>query len=321
MLTPWFVLTFASMTVAWYLYVSGGVSFFDLLRIVDRIRASIFTDFLNPSTTQGLADVIATPRTPLNYIYKGVHLAWQGLVVVGVVATFKRRSGLNVRQEYLLLATSFLGMDLAGLVVPFFASSISTSRLFPITLIFLAPFGVAGGVVTSRAIIHILFRRRRSRDSRVFEAVGAFLIVYFLFNSGFVHQLANDPQSYALDPSVVYRPNFTDSDVAGAYWAGSYVGEGETVYSDAMYAYVLEMYRGSYHPLQGITQTTNRINQGDFIFLGHANTQFGMLRLENPGPIGRLNLTVVRFQSLTLYQELQLANRVYDNGAVEIFLF
>src|SRR5438046_7525166 len=26
MLTPWFVLTFASMTVAWYLYVSGGVS-------------------------------------------------------------------------------------------------------------------------------------------------------------------------------------------------------------------------------------------------------------------------------------------------------
>ena len=320
MLVPWFVVSFAVVTVGWYIYVSGGASFAGVLRIADQIRTSILADFLDPSNTQGLAIILSESKTPLSYLYKAIHLGSQGLIVVGMAAASMRRGGINVGREYLFLSVSFLAMDGAGIVVPFFASAINTTRLFSITLIFLAPFGIVGGVIVSKALVRVVRAGHRIGDARAVSTVGVFLVVYFLFNTGFVHHMAGQPLSFTLDPDVIDRPHFTDSDVAGAIWVSQHVGTDRTIFADIDYAYLLEMYRGSFLALEGLDNITSPLHPGDLLFLGTINTAYGTLKLGYPGS-PRLSSKVVQLQALAIYKELKLSNRVYENGGTEVFIF
>jgi len=317
--SPRFLLLYGTITIGWYIYISGSSSFVTLIRIADQIQTSILSDFLNPASTQGLQLVLATPSTPLNYVYKAVHLVWQGMIILGIASRLGRNSKQALGFDFLHLSIAYFALDVAGIVVPFFAATINTQRLFSVTLIFLAPFGILGGLVIVRFVERLLRLSNSSSLRAAGRAVTTFLLVYFLFNVGVIHHFANQPSSFVLDPKSGYRPHFTDSDILGAIWARDHIPPQKALYADAEYAYVLAGYRGLFLPLSGKGEIVNPVRNGDLLFLGTDNLELGTLRLENP-ELPRLNSTNVAIGNLAISFVLLNSSCIYDNANVQIFL-
>ena len=141
-------------------------------------------------------------------------------IVVGFVVTaVTRQRGINFDLQYLLLSCGALGICIGGVTLPFFASALNTSRLYQISLILLAPFGIIGGIaLTSR------LRNLSDPCNHSLHIVAIFLGIFLLFNCGWVYEVCQDEStSFALNSSLDY-PVFNKQEVLGSSLANRFEG-------------------------------------------------------------------------------------------------
>ena len=117
-----------------------------IVNIGNKIVKNIFEDLINTETNQGLNIIISSTRTGLlGYFNKAIHLTTQFFISVGLIISLSKWSDSKFKREYLAFSIPFFGLSIAGILVPYFASTINTSRLYGISLLILAPFCVVGG--------------------------------------------------------------------------------------------------------------------------------------------------------------------------------
>ena len=215
-----YVLIFFVLILSWYIYVSGASNFSNIIRIGNHISLSFITDFLNPSSAQGLAVIISERMSVLHEVARYIHFISIFFIAVGILSLlFIKPKNMNFKKEYAALSfVSFL-IAAAGIAVPFFASELNTERLYHMTLIFLAPFCITGGIIVLTILYRILhIKSFFKKGNYTIKALSIFLFFFLLFNSGWVYQIADDgPTSIALDKDVNY-PRFNSLEVVGAHW-------------------------------------------------------------------------------------------------------
>ena len=214
-----YILVLALIALLWYSMIAGGTAFATLAGIGDKIAGTLFAEPLSPTTAQGLHILTSQSVTLLHSLAKGVHIATQGLIVIGLLATLLKRERWRIEPEYLAVSLVFLAINLAGIVVPFFASSLNTSRLYHITLIFLAPFAIIGGIALYEAAVERLHALKTVPCmGSAYQALSVFFVVFLLFNTGLIYQITGDsPTSMALETSGD-KPVFSGKEVRGAGW-------------------------------------------------------------------------------------------------------
>lgn len=241
------VLFFTGFTLGWYMFVAGGTSFDTIVSIIDHIGNTIFVDLLNPEETEGLDLLISTPQSLLHTVAKGLHLITLALIVVGFVAIWFRRKNTRFSREYIAFSFIALLFGVAGVLVPNFSSTLNTSRLYQIVLIFLSPFCVVGGIsmlAAPGAYINKL-RSGRLAGRTPLVLMSVLFSLLFLFSTGWIYECANDqPSSIALSQNsikkyggdtpknVFYGTFIPEHDVFGARWLGRYMENGSVVYAD-----------------------------------------------------------------------------------------
>jgi uncharacterized membrane protein len=214
------VIPFFIFTLIWYLYTSGSSAFLSIVVILDQIVNNIFTSFLNPENVQGLAIISASGSSALLSAFKYMHIFTQFCIVIGVIAWLLKSKKMKFEKEYSAFAIVNIIILVACLTVPFFASAINTTRLYQISLLYLAPFFVVGWVTvlkTPAAFINI--RGLNISINTIYKALSLFLALYLLFNSGVVFELLKDSttMSYSLnDTADIAR--FNSQEVSGAKW-------------------------------------------------------------------------------------------------------
>jgi uncharacterized membrane protein len=214
------VIPFFIFTLVWYLYTSGSSAFLSIVVILDQIINNIFTSFLNPENVQGLAIISANDSSDLLRAFKYMHIFTQFCIVIGVVAWLLKSKKMKFHKEYSAFAIVNIMILVACLAVPFFASAINTTRLYQISLFFLAPFFVVGWVTilkTPTALVNI--RGFNISINTTYKVLSLFLALYLLFNSGVVFELLKDstPMSYSLNDTVDIA-RFNSQEVTGAKW-------------------------------------------------------------------------------------------------------
>ena len=241
------VLFFTGFTLGWYILIAGGTSFDTIVSIIDHIGNTVLVDLLNPEATEGLDLLISTPQSPLHTVAKGLHLITLALIVVGFIAICSWRSTTNFSREYIAFSFIALLFGVAGVVVPNFSSTLNTSRLYQIVLIFLSPLCVIGGISILAALGTYINKLRSGwltgRTPLVLMSVLFSLL--FLFSTGWIYECANDqPSSIALSQdsikkygggtpkNVFYGTFIPEHDVFGARWLGKYTEDGSVVYAD-----------------------------------------------------------------------------------------
>lgn len=232
-----FVLIFITFTITWYMYISSSSAFNSIVNIGNQISGSIFTEFLSPKSAQGLDIILAETASPLHNVAKYLHLLFQFFIFAGLAATMMKYNEKTFEREYEAFSLLNFAICVGGIALPYFAGALNTTRLYHITLIFLAPYCVIGGTTVYKMIkeaakacytnksvrsslkakqyrdyLYSVLRGGRLFPSRIsllgnFEVplvISVLLAVFLLFNSGWAYEIANDnPGSIALSQESI----------------------------------------------------------------------------------------------------------------------
>ncbi|WP_292520022.1 DUF2206 domain-containing protein [Methanoculleus sp.] len=306
-----YIVIFGVLTYLWYSTVAEGTAFATIAGIGDKIWNTLFTDSFNPTTAQGMHILTSQSITPLHGLAKVVHIATQGLIAVGLLATLMKRERWRIEPEYLAVSLVFLVINIAGIIVPFFASSLNTSRLYHITLILLAPFAIIGGIALYDAVVgKIRVIMAAPLMGTAYQALSAFFVVFLLFNSGLIYQVVNDdPTSMALE-TTGDKPVFNGKEVQGARWLFS-EGNKRPIYVDGTRWWLLlgfDLRHQRYLP-----ENASLMEPNSYLYFGTYNLMRESVRLEAQEHA----VTVAGYTDAGRYVQDQ--NRIYDNAGSAIY--
>lgn len=268
-ITLTFVLIFITFALSWYMYISSSSTFKSIVQIGNHIVTTFYGDFLNPEASEGVAIILKESPSFLHDMNKYIHLIAQFFISVGLFGFLLNNGKIKFKRDYVAFSIVNFIILLAGIAVPYFASSLNTSRLYQISLIFLAPFCIVGGIIFFKIISKIFIKSWKEKyDDFPLKFISIFLVFFLLFNSGFIYQLANDiPRSFSLSNNFDF-PIFSEKDYSCAIWLYN-SKSGAQVYADYNREVLFRSLVGDRS--KRIPSDRNNIKEKSYIFVGNFN--------------------------------------------------
>lgn len=328
-ITSTFVLLFVVFTLTWYMNISSSSSFNTIVHIGNHIVSSIYTDFLNPEAAQGLKIMLAKPQLGIiSQISRIINYLNQIFIIIGVSVLLQPKI-MRFEKEYAMFSFVNLGILFAAISVPFFASALNMTRLYQITLIFLAPFGIIGGVAIFRTINKIVGAAWTDESMRrSVKVLSVYFVIFLLFQTGLVYYMVQghsgsisisregiNKYGSAEDKASFYTGlNVFEQDVFSARWFDRSVDQGvdTRVYVDYISNHPLIGYGMMPGHNQILSGTTTTIEPGAFVYLGYPNVIENVARKRSEG--------VPFFNPTELSPFLMSINKIYVNGGSEIYV-
>ena len=323
-----FVLIFITFTIAWYIYISSSSAFNTIVHIGDHITHTLFTEFLSPESSRGMYMIMRAETSLLRFITKYLYLTIQLFIIIGFLKTLINYKKLNFSKIYLEFSMYFFIILLLAIAVSSF-SVMDPRRLFHISLFTLAPFSIIGGLTICKMITNTFkLPWTHERVKLSLNVLSIFLVIFLLFNTGFVYEIAkDDPLSISIsqemikkygdinDKSKFYGGYIVTQNVFSGKWVATNMNNKEKVYrGDLVQGYPsLTIYGGTEERcIQSFDNITKKIGPG-YVQLSYANV------IEGVGsswynPLQRR--TAYNFTDV--YPLLADKNIIYDNGGSEI---
>lgn len=315
-----YLLLFLVLLLTWYIFISNSTPFSSVVILANRIFFSVQNDLFNPETGQGLAIILLDSESFLYILAKYLHLLTILFICIGVIISFYKPKLFNFDQEYILMSYMSLFLCVLGIIIPYFASSLNTTRLYQISLINLAPFCIIGILYIYKLVNPMIAMPSciNKPNNGSFKFLSFFFVIYFLFNSGLIYELANDqPMSIALNRTVDY-PRFNEMEFVGSGWLFSTKGE-DHVYADYHRIVLLaEWNRNITYSLDELNSQNNKI----YAYLGTINTENGEVATPKSGLI--INQTKskafsYRIGYASISNLLAGKSKIYDNRGSTIY--
>lgn len=216
-----------ALAITWYIYVSDSSTFNTVVYIGNDIIGNL-AELFNPESVQGMAIIKAQTSSLLHETAKAIHLLTQFFIAIGIFALITKKVRFN--EEYAAFSLMKFLLLIACLILPYFASSLNTTRFYQISLIFLAPFCIIG-VYTAFQYVSNLFQIKYNIKT-ITTTLSVFLAIFLLFNTGFVYEIAKDnPTSFFLNTELD-GPYFNQQEVRGAEWLFQNRNKKLVVYAD-----------------------------------------------------------------------------------------
>ena len=315
-ITSTFVLLFTLFAIGWYIYVSSGSPFNTIVHTGNHIANSIFTEFLSPESTE-LGSIISK-TTPTRTITKAMVLITQFFIAVGIFDLLLglRKTEFKFSKEYAAFSMVAFVLCLTAIAIPHFAAMHGT-RLFHITLFFLAPFCIIGAITFFEVLDRMLKLLWINKD-KVLKFLSLFLMVFLLFNCGFVFEIAKDnPTSISLNNSVNH-PKFNQKEVLGAEWAKEFAVE-STIYADDFGGLLLcEFFSPMERRIKIFKGDTEKLQENSYIYFRSVNVNDEMI--EDRWIMGHPKLFAYSLSNTMFYKKVIVsANKIYDNGGSVIY--
>ncbi len=306
------VILFAVITFSWYIYVSSSVTFNDLLKMIDHIRENFVSDFLNPQS-RGSQVLMGTGFTGLGtfwhlvgrYVYYGTEL----LVVIGLLSLVLKRRRLFFDDEYNIIALFNMLLVIACIVVPNLADTFNMTRFYHLSLFFLAPFCVLGGI----SVLKLLSRKKVKKKNLSLVVVLLVLIPFFFFQTGFVYEVTGEESwslplsSYRFDKVKLYAGAgvLGEAEVQGGAWLAVYRNTSAIIYTDITSNVVL-----GYGPRLSLNPY-ERTQDGSYVYLREYNVLEGI--------ISTTYSLVGAFNTTDISPSLDQINKIYSSGYCDIY--
>jgi uncharacterized membrane protein len=319
-----FVLFFIVFTLTWYIYVSSSSAFNTIVNIGGHIASSIVTDFLNPEAVQGLKMMTAQPAPGLLHeICRIINYLNQIFIIVGCITLLLMYRERKFEKEYVAFSMVNLAILFAAVSVPFFASSLNMTRVYQITLIFLAPFCVIGGIAVFRVlsrVVKVSWTDKYVRSS--LKVLSVYFVIFLLYSTGFVWVVAEGHSgSISLSQESIkkygdvkmkagfYNCYTTEQDVFGARWLSKNRDDTTNVYADYIaHCHVLRSYGRITEHGRMLFNTTTAIETGAYIYVSYVNTIYKISYQRGSGTYNTTEISPL----------IDTANKIYSNGGSDI---
>jgi uncharacterized membrane protein len=251
----------------------------------------------------------------------------QLLIIIGVFRLVFKHERLKFGIEFSSMSMASMFLLIICIIVPSFASSLNLTRFYHLAQFFLAPFCVLGGLTIMSLLSNISARVNRSmlhspKVTRPGHGVmiiflSLILVFYFLFQSGFIYQVANDiPTSISLSRSQINKwpPSLNDlyvdwPEFRSAIWLSGLVSNQSKIYIDfgvkylTSYALIPPDRQGILSPGLVITHIHNT-----YFYFGRLNIIYG--KFEGGG---------FYWNTTTFFNTLNNTDEIYSNGESSIY--
>lgn len=307
-----FIIWFAILAFSWYIYNSSSSVFITILQVGSHISGNLFTDFLNPKAAEGLGLILQNPESLLHNISKYMHLVTQALIAIGLVQVLLFTKTLKFNNNYKLFSIYGIGLCFCAIVLPFFGRALNTSRLYQISLIFLAIYFIIGWDVIFKQTKKVI---KFKSPKPYFKSLGLFLSIYLLINSGLIYEIANDyPISISLNNSIDY-PRFNEKEITAGKWLESNKNNETLIFSDDYRGLLFLGILGNYNVFFGEEYITNFIPESVYVFLGRENTQENKIIL-----VGyNFKRNSIALNNSKLFDHIRNTGKIYNNDDSKIF--
>lgn len=301
---------FGTLLFGWYIYTSSGSTFSDLLGTISYLSQNFLSDFLNPqsrgaTTLAGLGNPVVT--TFLHIVGQYLFNLTELLIFIGIVAAlvkYKRRFFENGHNVFALLNLVLLGLCV---IIPGLALTFNMERFYQVSLFFLAPFCILGGIY----ILSLVFRNKINAKVLGLIMVLAVLVPVFLFQTGFIYEITKEESaslplsSYRFDSIAIAWSGIIKSPaVLGAEWLRQNNKNMTVIYTDALSVFSLQLMNVQHRALLYPNQS---IPSHSFVYLTEYNLYHEVLYLRG----SYLNLTqVIQFPTTV--------STIYSSGLCEI---
>jgi len=312
-----FVIFCCIVTIGWFIYTSRASTFNIIVKIINHIASTIFTNFLDPQSAQGLHILITRRKTPLHDITKTLHLVMQFFITIGVLVMTLGRVVKKFDEEHHYLSLGSFILLIAAIAIPYLASALNTTRLYHISLFLLAPYSVIGWLA--------IFKTMSKSTATSFKILSLFLSVFLLFNTGFIYTIANNDKSIAYptwavkngeakDWLVLYNAYTPIEEITSAKWLSDHRDGTLKIYADSNRAF------NAYGMISTIEITklwriNNEMNEVSYIYLRKLNTINGIMAV-------RTTPTGILFSSTAdiLFSLSEKTNLIYSGGESIIYV-
>lgn len=327
-----FIILFLTLTIGWYIYISGSSSFSSLLYIGHDVFHRFIEDFanlenfMNPEHSRGLYTIAKSEVSHTHYITKIFYFTTQFFIIIGFLNSLWNYNKYKLDITYIFISLYFLLILFAAIVLAGFAV-MDPQRLYHLSLFVLSPFCIIGGFTICELVCTFwnkCYQDNFFKYSYRFFAV--FLSIFLLFSTGFMYEVTNDyPSSISLSQRSII--SFNDKDrIANFYsayivvqnvfsgkWLDQNMIDNEKVYrGDDIDSYPCLCVYNNIDPscVIGFDNTTKNIGSG-YIHISYLNnlgigsTWSNYLKIRTT-----YNFSDVHF--------LEQTDRIYDNGGSNI---
>lgn len=301
------ILLFATFLLTWYIYTSSSSAMISILNIGNDIVKNILS-MMDPNASQGLSLVLTQQKSLFRDFHKYLYLSSQFFVFLGLIALIFHQTNLKFTREFKALALGAFLLLVGGIVVPFLASQMNTSRMLHIALIFLAPFLIIGIFFALKIIRRYL---NRPNPSYSLKLVGIYLVIFLLMDSGMAYVFVPHEDGISISFSNAYDfPKFNDQELQSAKWLKSEFGE-KGIYADKHRSCVL---RSIFPACEEVPPYLDLVKPNFYVYFGTINIQKG--------------LYIYKMTGANVIQEIGYTNpskivdnrpKIYDNGGSVIY--
>jgi uncharacterized membrane protein len=313
-----------SFTLSWYIYICGSSAINPMIFLVSQIKSNFLAELLSPESSAGLNTFFSGGSiSPLHSLTKYLHILSLVFISFGIILPFTKHINkiiLALSKDFYFQSLSFFALCVFSVVVPNFLMLFSTARIYQITLVFLSPFCVIGGIVFLQIMFGIVKKDLSIKSST--RLLSLILVILFFFNVGFIFELTNDhPTSISLSlnnpkNSDDVRDNLFscvkvfDQDIFASGWLQENIDESKKniILTDDISKSILISY-GSFNPEVVCSSPLNisREERGSTIFMGYVNIVKDILRYKD-------NF----IKTSNSYSFTSNFNKVYSSGSDEI---
>jgi uncharacterized membrane protein len=323
-----------AITFSWYLYISNS-AFLGLTGSIGNMVMSFSSDLFSTSARSTYAFTMLNPSTSSSFvglIHRLLVYCQNGLILIGVLMLFIRKKETRFAREYKYISIFSMLLLVLALAVPNLAPTLNFQRYYGITLLFLGPFYIFGGLSIIEFIKNLsqhissfgmpTFGKLQPAVPRnlSLQLLTLLLITSFLFQVGLIaHVTGTAPISTSLDLDrkktsnnlgdleALYEDYIPEQDVFSAQWYLRNIGQEPLIYADVrskdnvLPAYAME----NKDKISDISNTTV-LQQGAFVYLRYFNVWHN---------------TIVSYQGMfntSNVNALSQIDTIYSNGASEI---
>jgi uncharacterized membrane protein len=319
-LTTTLVFIMITFCFVWYMYIGAGSPFNSIVNIGTHTYQSLI-EILNISTRQtGVLMAIGLAAPEISSIQRSIFLVVQYLIeffiIAGIIGMLFNLRKKMFQPVYVAMAIVSSLLLLLCIVLPRFSASLNISRIYHITLIFLAPFCVLGGITTFRWILKLVpsrFPRISTRPIHLCLLVVLILVPYFLFNTTFIYAVTGDTvTSIALNPDLDWS-RYNKQEVSGKEWLLSNMTAGSGITADYFGGkWLVEPLFKRAHDFYG---NTEEVLDDTYIYLRTLNIQQEKIMQSMEERRRYVDLPSSTFGKEVLAHQ----NKIYDNGGAQVY--
>lgn len=218
--SPRLLLLFVIFTTGWYIYITEGTVFANLVSIAYSALTNL-NSLLSPEPRSGIS-YLHTPVIDVVWLaYISINMIFVFFIFLGVANFLIRlKKGKKLCKSYLfgLIAIAFMGFLFYQITATL---NLALDRSLQIALVVLAPFSILG----LSLIFHVAksFGLHKYHDKHIYPLFALFLCIFFIFSSGMAHQFLSTPLPYAIyfDKDPLWNV-YSQGEVANMHWLGAH---------------------------------------------------------------------------------------------------